>query len=53
MRYVASILACSLIPAAAFADTTGFYFGGDVGTSTEHFDARQPGRQRPTTRATR
>ncbi len=24
---------------AAFADDTGFYFGGDIGNSTEHFDA--------------
>ncbi|HEX4378050.1 MAG TPA: outer membrane beta-barrel protein [Steroidobacteraceae bacterium] len=38
----------NVIPASAFAllfagsalaDTTGFYFGGDVGQSTEHFDA--------------
>ena len=40
MRYTIAVLCCALLSAApTFADTTGFYFGGDVGTSTEHFDA--------------
>jgi hypothetical protein len=33
-------LALAMLPAAAaVADNTGFYFGGSVGNSTEHFDA--------------
>jgi hypothetical protein len=40
-RNVAFILALLLLPAAvALADDeTGFYFGGDIGNSTEHFNA--------------
>jgi len=38
-NYLVPIIAMSLLPAgAALADETGFYFGGDVGTSTEHFN---------------
>jgi hypothetical protein len=37
--YLISLIALSLLPAAAFADETGFYVGGDIGNSTEHFNA--------------
>jgi hypothetical protein len=38
-RYIVPVIALLLLPAgAAFAQTTGFYFGGDVGNSTEHFN---------------
>ncbi len=40
MRYLISATACALLFGGdVFADTTGFYVGGDVGQSTEHFDA--------------
>jgi hypothetical protein len=39
-RHVVLIFALMSLPTgAALADETGFYFGGDVGNSTEHFNS--------------
>jgi len=39
MLAAAGCLSGGLLPSVAHAGETGFYFGGDIGNSTEHFDA--------------